>query len=111
MPLKTFLSALFLFFILVFAAYLDSPYSVLNKNYSYTADQPIKVQPATAIPAEEDVPVMEERLEKREKVDGYIVETYEEYEVFKDKEGHILKSEPTGKTDTLKYWDYNNKDR
>ena len=109
MKRKTFINVCFLIAILGFAAYLDSPYSFLNKDYAYSADQPVMAQPVD-VEVSEDIPVLEEKLEKREKVDGYILETYEEYEVYKDKDGNVVKSEPTGKTDTLKYWDYNDKE-
>jgi len=104
---KTFTFAILLLITLGLVAYLDSPYSIINKNYSYTAKQPIIAKPANATP-DEDQPEVVEKLEKKEKVDGYIVETYEEYEIVRDKNGKIKKSEPTGKEDTLKYWDYNN---
>ncbi|MCL6573276.1 MAG: hypothetical protein K6T88_16585 [Bacillus sp. (in: Bacteria)] len=110
MKIKTFTSVLFLIVLVAFVAYLDSPYSFLNKNYVYTADQPVMVQPVEVDPSN-DVPVLEKKLEKSESVDGYIFETYQDYEVYKDKDGNDLKSVPTGKTDTLKYWDYNKSDR
>ncbi|CAH2716010.1 hypothetical protein BACCIP111895_03194 [Neobacillus rhizosphaerae] len=110
MKIKTFLSVFFLLVTLGFVAYLDSPYSFLNIKYAYTADQPVIAQPVNVEPSS-DIPELEEKLEKRERVAGYIVETYEEYEVYKDKDGNVIKSEPSGKTDTLRYWDYNNKDR
>ncbi|PFO08490.1 hypothetical protein COJ85_03085 [Bacillus sp. AFS076308] len=105
MKRKTFISVFFAVILLGFSAYLDSPYSFLNKNYAYSNDQPAAAVPIAVEPST-DVPDTEERLVKREKKNGYIFETYEEYEVYKDKDGHILKSEPTGQTDTLKYWDY-----
>jgi hypothetical protein len=110
MTLKTFTSVSILLLLIGFSAYLDSPYSFLNKNYAYSADQPVMVQPVDVEPSI-DVPELEEKLEKTERIDGYIVETYEEYEVYKDKDGNVVKSEPTGNTNTLKYWDYNSKDR
>ncbi|MDQ0200060.1 hypothetical protein [Neobacillus ginsengisoli] len=107
MKSKNVIMGLFLLLIIALVAYLDSPFSIINKDYSYTADVS---EPAVAQPIDEspptDVPVLEEKLEKREKVDGYIVETYEEYEVYKDKNGKVIKSEPTSKTDILRYWDY-----
>ncbi len=103
MKLKTFICICCLLVTLGFAAYLDSPYSFINKDYTYSADQPVMAQPVEVEPSS-DVPVLEEKLEKIEKVDGYIVETYQEYEVYKDKDGNVLKSEPTGKIDTLQYW-------
>jgi hypothetical protein len=105
--MKTKTSLLGLILVLALGAYLDSPFSFLNIKYSYTADQPVMAQPVQVVePA--DIPEMVENLKKTEKVDGYIVETYEEYEVYKDKNGKITKKVPTGKTDTLQYWDYRN---
>jgi hypothetical protein len=103
MKLKTFTSMLFLLAALGFAAYLDSPYSFINIDHAYSTDQPVMAQPVEVEPSS-DVPVLEEKLEKTEKVPGYIVETYQEYEVYKDKDGNVIKSEPTGKIETLQYW-------
>jgi len=110
MKVKTIVSISFLLVTLGLAAYLDSPYSFLNKNYAYTADQPVIAQPVE-VEQSSDVPELEEKLMKTERVNDYIVETYEEYEVYKDKEGNVIKSEPTGKTDSIRYWDYSKKDR
>ncbi|MGX6443374.1 hypothetical protein ACWM35_09165 [Neobacillus sp. K501] len=95
---------LILCFLIALVAYLDSPYSFIHKNYSYmtseqTAAQPVDVEPPT------EVPVLEQRLVHTEKTNGYIVETYQEYEVYYDEEGTIIKSVPTSKTETVKYWD------
>ncbi|MED4224701.1 hypothetical protein [Neobacillus cucumis] len=105
MKRKTFICGLFALILLGFSAYLDSPYSFLNKNYAYSNDQPAAAISASAEPST-DVPETKEKLVKREKKNGYIIETYEEYEVYKDENGDITKSEPTGQSDTLKYWDY-----
>lgn len=103
MKLKTFTSMLFLLAAIGFAAYLDSPYSFINIDHAYSTDQPVLAQPVEVEPSS-DVPVLEEKLEKIEKVAGYIVETYQEYEVYKDKDGNVIKSVPTGKIETLQYW-------
>ena len=71
---------------MVVTAYLDSPFSFLNKNYSYTADEPAVAQPMNQS-VSTDNPDMEEKLVRKEKIDGYIVETYREYEVYKDEDG------------------------
>ncbi|GHH99125.1 hypothetical protein [Neobacillus kokaensis] len=104
MKLSTFISVLGLLLTLGFVAYLDSPYSFMNINYSYSADQPVIAQPASIQPAEEE-PELVEKLEKIEKVDGYIVETYQEYEIYKDPNGNVTEEIPTSKMETLKYWD------
>jgi hypothetical protein len=103
MKSKTFRNGLFLFLTLGLVAYLDSPFSFLNINYAYMADQPVIATLAKVDPPQ-DVPVMEEKLEKSEKVDGYIVETYQEFEVYRDQFGKVTKRVPTSKTETLKYW-------
>jgi hypothetical protein len=105
MKMKT--SLLGLLLVLALGAYLESPYSILNAKYTYTADQPAMAQPVK-VDQPTDLPDLQEKLEKTERVDGYIVETYKEYEVYKDKNGNITKELPTGKTDTLQYWDYRN---
>jgi hypothetical protein len=104
MKTKTFTNGLFLLLIVGLVAYLESPYSFLNKNYAYSADQPVVAQTAEMEP-QTDIPVLEEKLEKTEHVDGYTVETYQEFEVYRDKDGNITKKIPTSKTETLKYWD------
>ncbi|MDR7001675.1 hypothetical protein [Neobacillus niacini] len=100
-------SLIALFFLLIFAAYLDSPFSLINKNYSYTATSSKQkvAKPVTAAPSDEG-PDLVEKLEKVEKVDGYFVETYQEYEVYKDENGKVKKEIPTDHVETLKYWDY-----
>lgn len=105
MKRKTFINAFLLLLVVAFMAYLESPYSFINKNYAYSTDEPVITQPVTARPSE-DTPETIEKLEKRKKEDGYIVETYQEYEVYRDKNGKITKEVPTGEEDTLRYWDY-----
>lgn len=108
MKLTTFITTCCLLATLGFAAYLDSPYSIININHSFTADQPVLAEPAAIEPAEEE-PEIVRRLIKTEKIDGYIIETYQEYEVVKDKNG--TKEYPTSVTETLQYWDYSKKNR
>lgn len=38
-----------------------------------------------------------------EEVDGYMVETYREYEVYKDKNGEVIKTVPTANYDYIRY--------
>ena len=42
--------------------------------------QPVDVEPPL------DLPVLEQRLDNVERIDGYIVETYQEYEVYYDEQ-------------------------
>lgn len=108
MKAVTFRNGLFLLLLIVLMAYLDSPYSILNKGYVYTEDQPASAQPIESEDEDTNSFVLEDKLEYTEKVDGYIVEIYQEFEVYRDKNGNVIKSIPTSKTETLKYWDYSN---
>jgi hypothetical protein len=108
MKRKTFINAFFLLLIVAFMAYLESPYSFINKNYAYSTDEPVLTKPVLAKPSEE-TPETVEKLKKTKKEDGYIVETYEEFDIYRDKNGKVIKDVPTGQMDTLKYWDYKNK--
>ena len=99
---KTFL---FLCIIIALIAYLDSPYSFIHSGYSYSTSheaavvQPVDVEPPT------DVPVLEYKLDDIQKMNGYFVEIYQEYEVYYDKAGKVVKREPTSKTESVRYWE------
>ncbi|NRD79578.1 hypothetical protein HPT25_19645 [Bacillus sp. BRMEA1] len=102
---KTFINAFFLILLITFVAYLESPYSFINKDYAYSTEEPVLTQPVTAKP-DENTPETIEKLDKTKKENGYIIETYKEYEIYRDKDGKVTKEEPTGHEDTLKYYDY-----
>ncbi|WP_042355830.1 hypothetical protein [Bacillus rubiinfantis] len=104
MKSTTFISVIGLLVTIGLTAYLDSPYSLLHKSYSYHADQPVIAQPASIEPSQQE-PELIEKLTKTEKDGNYIIETYQEYEVHKDQEGNVLEEIPTSKTETLRYWD------
>lgn len=87
------------------SAYLDSPYSFINKPYLFSRSEPVMAVFKQTVTSSK-IPVLEEKLEDRKKVDGYILETYREYEIYKDESGNVIKTVPTAKTDTLKYKDY-----
>lgn len=101
-----FTTFLFLCFLVGLVAYLDSPYSFIHKDFSYMTTEQVSAQLVDGEPPAE-IPVLEQKLESVEKKGGYIVETYQEYEVYYDEKGNIIKSEPTSKTETVKYWDKN----
>jgi hypothetical protein len=108
--------------IFIVVGYLESPYSVMNKPYATSLSIPYEV----AI-AEESEPVsieenddtneksleteeiaalnfsLEMVLESRSEVDDDIVETYREYEIYKDKNGQVIKKVPTSKYEYLRY--------
>nr|WP_263326721.1 hypothetical protein [Neobacillus sp. Marseille-Q6967] len=99
-----------LLFLVGLVAYLDSPYSFVHNDFSYMTSEPVMSQPVEVEPSS-DIPVLEQKLESVKKSDGYIIETYQEYEVYYDDEGNVIKSVPTSKTETVKYWDENMNER
>lgn len=107
MKLQTFTMLLFLFFLLAFSSYLDSPYSVINKDYSYMTSEPAVAQPVE-VERPSEMPVLEQKLDHVKIIDGYYVETYQEYEVYYDKDDNVIKREPTSKTETVRYWENSN---
>ena len=40
-------------------------------------------------------------LESKSEIDDYIVETYQEYEIYKDENGQVIKKVPTSHFDTF----------
>lgn len=106
--LSHFTTFLFLCIIVLLVAYLDSPYSFIHSGFSYSTSEPAVAQPVEVEPPT-DVPVLENRLESVEKMDGYYVEIYQEYEVYYDEEGKVVKREPTSKTESVRYWDTSTK--
>jgi hypothetical protein len=106
--LSHFTTFLFLIIIVALIAYLDSPYSFVHSGYSYsTISEPAVAQPVDVEPPA-DVPVLEYMLDDVQKMNGYFVETYQEYEVYYNEEGKVIKREPTSKTESVRYWDKSN---
>jgi hypothetical protein len=46
---------------------------------------------------------LEEKLVEKKTAGGYIIETYREYEIYKDDKGNIIKSIPTSNYNYLRY--------
>lgn len=46
---------------------------------------------------------LDQRLVGSEEVDGYLVETYREYELYEDREGNVKKVIPTSNYDYIRY--------
>jgi hypothetical protein len=89
-----------LFLCLIFIAYLDTDsYNALGKS---PANIPTfsDTQANTTIT---QTPSLEDKLVDTKLVDGYTVETYQEFEIYKDKNGNIEKVVPTSHFDYLRY--------
>lgn len=70
-----------------------------------SSNQPVNAEVNEEEMSENMAPVLELKFIERKKADdgSYYIETYEEYEVFKDKDGNVIKSHPTGHFEYLKY--------
>lgn len=107
--LSHFTTFLILCIIVALVAYLDSPYSFIHSGYSYsTISEPAVAQPVDVEPPT-DVLVLETRLDSVQRMDGYYVEIYQEYEVYYDENGKVVKRDPTSKTESVRYWDESTK--
>ena len=116
-----------LLFSILVICYFESPYSIINNEYAQVASIPNEVLLAedqeannTAPEATETEEVantegneeiaalnysLEMVLESKTKKDGYIVETYREYEFYRDENGQVIKKVPTSNENTLRYYD------
>jgi hypothetical protein len=75
--------------IILIPADLESFY---EEEYTQNADDPL------LIPAN-----LKYIFEEKNEVDGYIIETYREYEIYTDENGSIIKQIPTSNFEYLKY--------
>jgi hypothetical protein len=114
---------------MVVLIYLDSPYSLINKDYVGVTSIPNEVlqaeataEEAKAVTSDSDVLEDErntgeneneefmtdytlEMLFEERMIEGdYIIEEFREYEVFRDKNGNIIKSIPTSNYDYIRYY-------
>ena len=99
--------------------YLESPYSWFNKKYATVTSIPYEVAMAEQSETistdetkegsgqtEEIVALnfsLEMVLENKSVIDDVIVETYQEYEIYKDENGQVIKKVPTSHFDYLRY--------
>lgn len=91
----------------IYLVFNHSAISQKNSNSeSIEIDAPVQDdQSANADVSELLLPELEyiHQKDEDEEVDGYIVETYREYEIYKDQYGNIIKQVPTSNFDYIKY--------
>ncbi|MCM3665804.1 hypothetical protein M3204_15400 [Mesobacillus subterraneus] len=99
-----------LMFLCIYLVFTNTPASQKTANIeSIETDASVQNNPETSEDVLEFiVPELEyiHEEDQDEEVDGYIVETYREYEVYKDKDGNILKQVPTSNFDYIRYKKY-----
>jgi hypothetical protein len=108
---------------LVILSYLESPFSLINKDHVRMTSIPNEVllaeadaDPFTTIEEETNAEVNEEGdeiiaqnytlelvLEKKDEINDYVLETYREYEIYKDANGNVVKKVPTERFEYLRY--------
>ncbi|WP_053366686.1 hypothetical protein [Bacillus sp. FJAT-27245] len=96
---------LFLGLLIAGAAYLDSPFSFLNKDYYFETEGP-QPTPAITEPVARNLLEYEMMLVEERKSNGYIIEVYREFEVKRDKSGKIVEKKPGDRIEEIKYRDY-----
>jgi hypothetical protein len=112
--MNKFMAIIGVFVCLGLAFYYDSSTASLSKEFRssilYTPDEieAVSMPDENEVETEEDetesiVPMLEYILENTEEVDGYLVETYREYEFYLDKNGKVIKKVPTNHFDFIRY--------
>lgn len=103
--MKTSFSLAGLLLVLVFVSFIDSPNSSgdTGKSISYSSSnnetEEVSAQEKTVTPFSS----LELVLEETEVVDGDVVETYREYEIYKDENGNVVKRVPTSNYNYLRF--------
>ncbi|MED4403783.1 hypothetical protein ABET41_03710 [Metabacillus fastidiosus] len=102
--MKKIITLLFILTIIVFVSYFESS----EKEYvtSFPAFSSEGSTVTTAVESDKEklsLPVLEKKLVGSTYIDGYEVEVYREYEVYKDEDGEIIESIPTSNYNYLRY--------
>lgn len=107
--MKKMTSLLILVAIIAIIGYLDSP--LFTDREQAITSLPIPTEETASANAANDqsnqeaeqAPLLENKLVDITEDDGYIVEVYREYEVYKDAEGNIIERKPTENYQYLRY--------
>jgi hypothetical protein len=107
---------------MVILIYLESPYSLINKDYVEVTSIPNEVLQAEATAVKTEAVMSDTETDEGESKDfltnytlemifeermiegDYVIEEYREYEVSRDKNGEIIKSVPTSNYDYIRYY-------
>lgn len=97
----------FLLIILGAMAYLDSFFAKNEMISTFQVSVPVEETDEAVVKNHNElnqlVPELENKLVDTDIIDGYLVETYREYEIYKDEEGVIIDIVPTSNFNYLKY--------
>ncbi|RFU70058.1 hypothetical protein D0469_07685 [Peribacillus saganii] len=76
-------------------AYLETEFFNFDEKVSRPVSSDFKT--------DEELPSLENILDDSREANGYLVETYQEYEVYRNKNGIITKTVPTGNFSSIRY--------
>jgi hypothetical protein len=89
-------------FVVLFLGVIELTINEIMKSPSESAVTVTSLKAESDMPLQ-DIPSLEMFLVSQDEVDGEIVETYREYEVYYDQNGEIQKKEPTSHYEYLRY--------
>ncbi|MGE8206394.1 hypothetical protein ACQKP0_17945 [Heyndrickxia sp. NPDC080065] len=98
---KKSLAAIFIICTLIFLAYLNG--KTENDLSNVHTSIPVFNDEQEETTEEGVNPIFEYKFIDSKKEDGYVIETYREYEVYKDRNGTVIKTIPTKNYNYLKY--------
>ncbi|MFC3885685.1 hypothetical protein ACFOU2_20295 [Bacillus songklensis] len=107
--LNIYLLSSFLIILVVISYFDHSSWKLLDGINPVLLTEQDSVPTAAESKEEKEQPIqtqnfeLEEKLVDKEEVDGYVVETYREYEIYKDQKGNIKKVIPTSNYNYLRY--------
>ncbi|MFD1851139.1 hypothetical protein [Oceanobacillus bengalensis] len=102
--MKAFISITGILLIFLAVSYFETPENPSGSAPNFSDETVNVVEVAkTKEQIQHTVPSIEHRLEDKKEEDGYIVETYRTYEIYKDKDGEITDIVPTSDYDHLRY--------
>ncbi|MBM6618751.1 hypothetical protein [Bacillus suaedaesalsae] len=84
-------------------AMLESPMMAIDQfTVDYYESVPVGGNMENEVVSNENM-TLEKELISKDIIDGYVVETYQEFEVYRDQKGEVVRSIPTSKYDYLRY--------
>ncbi|MFZ3590591.1 hypothetical protein ACOI1C_15400 [Bacillus sp. DJP31] len=90
--------------ILGIVAIIESPLALEHERADFYSSIPAATEPEAEAELEAvGIVSLETELVKKEIIDGYILETYQEFEVIRDEEGEIIESAATSNFNYLRY--------
>ena len=101
--MKKRLAAIIVIVLLAFIAYVETPTAKINEDYVYFYGETTESETASTSSEVYGAPELEYKLEDTTVEDGVVLETYREYEIYKNRAGEVVKNVPTSNREYLRY--------